>query len=108
MIVRLAFVLIGIPRMGMLAYLWGMLASELLLSSLHLISLKRLVPFRWDPLNMLVKPAAFLMISIGIYLALFDLYRFKTGFSLFIETGVHIMFLCVCYGGLLMLFHKKR
>lgn len=107
MLIRLAFVLVGIPRFGMLAYLWGMLASELLLSSLHLISLKKLVPFHWDPLNMLVKPAVFLVISIGIYLALFDLYRFKTGFSLFIETGVHILFLCGCYGGLLLLFHKK-
>ena len=36
LLLRIAFVLFCIPRFGILAYLWGMLASELLLALLHL------------------------------------------------------------------------
>ena len=39
LLLRLAFVLFGIPRFGIRAYLAGMLASELLLACLHLYSL---------------------------------------------------------------------
>ena len=39
LLVRLAFVFFGIPRAGIRACLWGMLAGELVLSLLHLYSL---------------------------------------------------------------------
>lgn len=107
LLLRLAFVLFGIPRLGIIAYLWGMLLSELLLALMHLYSLKKLVPFSWDVWNMMVKPACCLMIAIGIY---FTLSNFMTGDfagSSFLLTAVHILLISLCYGGLLLLLHKK-
>lgn len=105
---RLTFVVVGIPRFGILAYLWGMLASELLLALMHLHALKKHVPFTWNVWEMILKPAFLLLISIGIYLAVFSVYETKGGFPLFIETAVHIVFLTGCYAGLLLLFHFGR
>lgn len=108
LVLRLAFVLIGIPRFGIMAYLWGMLASELLLAFLHLTSLKRLVSFSWDAIEMIVKPAALLIISIGIYYAVFTFWDGFDGLGLFVSTALHIGVLSMCYGGLLAVFHLAR
>lgn len=108
LVLRLAFVLIGIPRFGIMAYLWGMLASELLLAFLHLTSLKRLIPFSWNAMEMIVKPAAFLVISIGVYYAVFSLWDGFDGLGLFISTALHIGVLSLCYGGLLAVFHLAK
>ena len=108
MLIRLAFVLFAIPVFGIQGYLWGMLASELALALFSLISLKRLVPFRWNAWSMVLKPSLLLAISIGLY-------RFATPISsptgqlpLFIETALQIGFLCLCYLGLLLVFHRKK
>ena len=70
MVIRLAFVLFAIPRYGILGYLWGMLVSELALALMSFLAVKRLVPFCWDTVNMIVKPVLLLLISIGMYLSL--------------------------------------
>lgn len=107
LLLRLSFVLFGIPRFGIIAYLWGMLASELLLACMHLYSLRKLLPFNWDVRNMIVKPTCILMISIGIYYAA-GTFMPGTGTSAsFLMTAVHILLISFCYGGLLLLFHKK-
>lgn len=107
---RIGFVLFGIPRFGIMAYLIGMLASELLLALLHLWSLKRLVSFTWNAWEMIVKPAMLLLISIGIYYFYIGLYPPRLHLPLFMETALHIFVLSCSYGGLLMVFHylKKR
>lgn len=107
LLLRLSFVLFGIPRLGITAYLWGMLASELLLACLHLYSLKKQVPFSWDVWNMIVKPAIFLMISIGIYYAVIGAWPGIPALPVFIRTSLHILLISLCYGLLLLLFHKK-
>lgn len=108
LILRLTFVLAGIPRFGIMAYLWGMLASELLLAFLHLASLKRLVSFSWNAIEMIVKPAALLIISIGIYYVVFSFWDGFDGMGLFVSTALHIGVLCMCYGGLLAVFHLAK
>ena len=64
MVIRLAFVLFAIPRYGILGYLWGMLVSELALALMSFLAVKRLVPFCWDTVNMIVKPVLLLLISL--------------------------------------------
>ena len=108
LLLRLSFVVFGIPRFGITAYLWGMLASELLLAALHLISLRKLVTFSWDVWDIIVKPAAFLVISIGVYYAVFSVWDGFDSLPLFISTTLHIGVLCFCYGGLLLVFHLGR
>lgn len=64
---RLIFVLVGIPRFGIYAYLCGMLACELLLAFLHLHALHRIVPFHWNAVSMIVKPVFVLFLCVGIH-----------------------------------------
>lgn len=105
LLLRLAFVLFGIPRFGITAYLWGMLISELLLALLNLYSLKKLIPFSWNAWDMIAKPCVFLGLSIGIYYFLRSAVPLPALLPPFLVTVVHIGCLSVCYGGLLMLFH---
>ena len=108
MVIRLAFVLFAIPRYGILGYLWGMLVSELALALMSFLAVKRLVPFCWDTVNMIVKPVLLLLISIGMYLAFSQSCFWLKELPLFIMTAVQILFLSFSYRGLLLLFHKKR
>ena len=111
MLLRLGFVFFGIPRYGMAALLWGMLASELFLALLHLYSLEKLAPFSWNAWNMIVKPAFFLAVSIGIT-------RFFTAWEItgaifsrlhgFLSICLQSLILSACYGGLLLSFHRNR
>lgn len=107
LLLRLSFVLFGIPRFGIAAYLVGILASELLLACMHLYSLKMQVSFSWDALNMIVKPTCLLLISIGIYYAADSMIPKNTGINSFVITALDILLVSLCYGGLLLLFHKK-
>lgn len=108
MAIRLAFVLFAIPRFGIMGYLWGLLASELVLALMCFLSVRKLVPFQWDTANMIVKPAVLLLISIGMYLAFSHVAPSLGRLPVFVETSLHIMFLSVCYLGLLLLFHKRK
>ena len=108
MVIRLAFVLFAIPRYGILGYLWGMLVSELALALMSFLAVKRLVPFCWDTINMIVKPVLLLLVSSGVYLAFSQACVWLKELPLFIMTTVQILFLSFSYMGLLLLFHKKR
>ena len=109
LLLRLAFVAFGIPVFGITALLWGMLASEILLSAMHLISLRRNVDFSWNAWSMIVKPAAILLLSCGLLAAVLSLPAAAIFGQLhpFLAAAVKIGFLAVCYGGFLLLFHKK-
>lgn len=102
LLLRIAFVLIGIPQFGILAYLWGMLASELFLALLHLHSLRRLASFSWNAWEMIVKPTALLLISIGIHLFLKSLFSLSGILPAFLDSVLQIGFICFCYGSLLL------
>lgn len=108
LLLRLAFVLIGIPAYGIKGYLCGMLASELLLAFCNMISLKKLVDFSWNVMEMIIKPSAFLIISIGIYYAVFSIWDGFDSLPLFLSTALHIGVLSFCYLGLLLVSHFGR
>lgn len=107
LLLRIGFVLAAIPRFGILAYLWGMLASELFLALLHLSSLRRLAAFSWNAWEMIVKPAALLLISTGIHLFVKGLFSFSGILPVFLDSALQIGFISLCYGFLLFLFHKE-
>ena len=101
---RLGFVFFGIPRFGIAALLWGMLASEIFLSLAHLDALRRRSPFLWDAWSMIVKPSAFLILSFGILNALLSLPAASLLDFLppFFAAAVKIGIAAACYGGLLL------
>lgn len=108
LLVRLSFVLFGIPRFGILAYLIGMLVSELLLALMHILALKRKVTFSWSAWEMIVKPAMLMAMAVGIYFALTASTDPFERLPLFWRTGFHIAMLCLCYLFLLAGAHFFR
>ncbi|MDO4295224.1 MAG: polysaccharide biosynthesis protein [bacterium] len=62
----LAFVIWGIPRFGILAYLWGNLAAELFLTLLHVFALKKEVSFCFHAVENLLKPILATVLAAGI------------------------------------------
>lgn len=108
LLLRLAFVFFGIPHFGIHACLWGMLASELLLASLHLYSLKRLVSFSIQSWDMILKPTAFLLISVGICLYFLPSVPFFQLLSPVMGVFLQIALLLLCYMLLLLSSHLAR
>ena len=108
MVIRLAFVVFAIPSFGILGYLWGMLASELVLAFLCCLLVRRLAAFSWDGVNMLVKPALLLILSIGLYLAIPERIRLSPAVPEFLTAVFGMGVISLCYGGLLLLFHQRR
>lgn len=106
LLVRLGFVVFGIPRFGILAYLWGMLASEILLALLHLRSLSRRIPFVWDAGDMIVRPVLFLILTIGIHYFTQSRFSGDPALPFLLDTAIQIGFFCFCYTGLLALSHQ--
>lgn len=64
--IRIAFIFFLIPFFGIQGFLWGFLASQLLLVFLHFRALKKEVNFELDAFSLLLKPAAGILISYGI------------------------------------------
>ncbi len=108
LIVRICFVLLGIPRFGITAYLWGLLGAELLLAFLHLRSLNHLVTFSWNVQDMIVKPSLALILSIGILRFMQDAVPSLYNLPSFIAAAVQVAFFSACYGGLLLLAHISK
>lgn len=108
LLIRLGFVLFGIPRFGIFAYLVGTLASELLLAMMHVLTLRKKVDFVWNAWDMFVKPAFLMILSIGIYFAAFSVADPFQGMSLFIKTVFHIMILSIFYLVLLLGAHLMK
>lgn len=105
MVIRLAFVLLAIPLFGIQGYLWGLLASEIILALLDLVFLGRFALFIWDGVEMLIKPVLVLGISMGIYFFIAPVLNLAGSLPLFLETGIRIGVICLCYGGLLLCLH---
>lgn len=108
LLVRLAFVLFGIPRFGIMAYLIGMLASELLLALMHILSLQKQIPFPWNAWDMIIKPAILMVMAMGIYYWVIAFGDPFCTLPLFIRTGFHILILAFFYFLLLAGAHYFR
>lgn len=109
---RLVFVLIGIPTLGMKAYLWGILASEMFLAFWHLISLRRFLSFSWNAAEMLGKPIILLFLAVWLnqkswaFLMPFLPSLLEPGAAWsFLGTALKICTLCSIYGTGLFLCH---
>ncbi len=63
MLIRLAFIIFLVPIFGILAYLWGMLLSQLILTLLHMICLWRISPFFFSAWKSILHPALFALFA---------------------------------------------
>lgn len=108
LLLRLGFVVFGIPRFGIYAYLWGMLASELLLSLLHILALKKTIPFSPNAWEVIVKPVFCLAVALGIFQLFPATFVFSEAVPQFITTAARILIVCAGYCLMLMLFHRGK
>ena len=109
MLLRLVFVVAGIPLFGIYGYLCGMLISEIFLALAHLWSLKRRIPFTWNARDMIAKPAFFLFLATGIHYFIAGFLPTPSGtMPLFLKTSGQILLLSSCYGALLLYAHILR
>ena len=109
MLLRLVFVVAGIPLFGIYGYLCGMLISEIFLALAHLWSLKRRIPFIWNARDMIAKPAFFLFLATGIHYFIAGFLPTPSGtMPLFLKTSGQILVLSSCYGVLLLYAHILR
>ena len=109
MLLRLVFVVAGIPLFGIYGYLCGMLISEIFLALAHLWSLKRRIPFIWNARDMIAKPAFFLFLATGIHYFIAGFLPTPSGtMPLFFKTSGQILVLSSCYGVLLLYAHILR
>ena len=107
LLVRLAFVFFGIPRAGIRACLWGMLAGELILSLLHLYSLRRLVQYAPNAWEVIVKPSFCLASALGIFSLFPDPLPLPGSRPPFFNTVLQIGLICAGYLLFLLLFHQR-
>lgn len=95
--VRLAFVVFLIPRLGIIAYLWGALLSELMLALLHLIALKRQVGFPFSAFRCIVQPVLFMLLSGGAAKALESVLISRFSSAPLIPLCLSILFMAVLF-----------
>lgn len=104
LLTRLGFVYFGIPKLGILAVLWGMLAGELLLTLLHLNTLRHLVSVMPNARDILIKPTISLILSLGIYYFFLTLLPLWIHVPAFAALAVKIGLVSSIYGLFLLLF----
>lgn len=111
MLMRLFFVFFGIPRFGIRACLWGLLAGELLLAGLHIHALTRLITVPFHVWESIVKPAFCLAVAIGIF-RIFPENPGQTGLLSrlpeFFLTAMQIGIVAFIYCLMLLFFHKEK
>ncbi len=107
-LIRLLFVYFGIPRFGIAACLWGMLAGELTLSLLHFFSLMKAVRFRPDAWEVIVKPVFCLAVALGIFRLFPESLPFSDALPPFFTTAFRAGAVCAVYLLMLLLFHREH
>ena len=108
LVLRLVFVILGIPRFGIYAYLLGMLASEILLVLLHLYTLQKEVSYTPNAWDIIVKPAFCLLAALGIFRLLPSTPAYFPGLPGLVWTMFQIGFVCIGYGIILLLLAGRK
>ncbi len=107
LIVRLLFVVFLIPRMGIRAYLYGLLGSELVLTSCHLFFLRKKIELPFSPVYELLRPAAASFLSMGISRA-WEALPIHEGLPAFLNLAVSGVLFAVCFLFFLYVTKKKH
>lgn len=69
-VIRLIFIIKGIPLCGLNGYMYGLLLSHVIISISYVTYLFKTHPFNLDIVNSILKPAIYTFISIGFSLAI--------------------------------------
>lgn len=110
MLLNLSFVVFGIPHMGMRAYFYGLLLSELLLALLHIVCLNGEVKVPMRAGEMIVKPCLCLAVAVGILYALEPVTAWMKASEMngFVQLAAKGGVICAAYGGMLWVVHEGK
>lgn len=100
--IRILFVLTFVPRFGITGYLWGILASQLVITVLNICFVHSKVEFSFYSFEWLILPAASLIISCGAGIAAFRLLTKFTALPGLISLLLGLMCCGICYLGCLI------
>ena len=101
--IRILFVMICIPRYGITGYLWGILISQLVITTLNLYFIHSKVNFSLDPFSWIIVPAASLIISCAAATALFRILSHLTSIPGLITLLGAMVVCAVVYMGCLVI-----
>lgn len=110
MLLNLSFVVFGIPHIGMRAYFYGLLLSELLLALLHIVCLNGEVKVPMRAGEMIAKPCLCLTAAVGILYALepVTVWMEASGVNGFVQLAAKGSVICLAYGGMLWTVHEGK
>ncbi|GHU63743.1 hypothetical protein FACS189418_7650 [Clostridia bacterium] len=104
---RIFFIVFGTPKIGILACLWGMLASELLLTFLHIHTLRKHTQISFSALKSLLIPSLFLILSTMLYREIFSFAKQLLSLPPALWLTLGCASLCLSYLSLFWIFRKK-
>lgn len=64
-LIRIGFLIYFVPQIGIMGYLWGLLVSQLAISFLHLISVRKQLTIHFNVFSWILKPAFYLIASLA-------------------------------------------
>lgn len=70
LLIRILFILLAVPRLGITGYLWGILVSQLVITGLNMYFIRRYVDFRFQAFSWILQPAFALFTDCGCSLLL--------------------------------------
>lgn len=75
-LIRIAFLLYCVPKVGIMGYLWGVLVGQLVISFLHTLAVKREIHIKFNAVHWILIPVFYLLasLSLGYLLKLFLTY----------------------------------
>lgn len=92
--IMLSFVIFTIPHYGMKGFLWGLIASDLLLILLHLLSILRITHLSFHPYKSIIKPIFMSCICGGI--SFFIVPAIHNFYDLFLKCSIYGFGILLC------------
>lgn len=109
--IKLGFLWFVVPEIGITGYLWGLLISNLVVTALHSLYVSKYVNFEFSPLENILKPTTWLLVS----LAVGELVRYILSFASYnskiyniICAGISAICICVIFGYFLLRNLKSK
>ncbi len=104
LMIRILFIIFLVPKVGIIGYLWGILASQLIIAMMHIWSMKHYVSISLSAIEWIVKPI-FCLASAAIITHFLLTFSFLNPlFLLAMKCGLVLILYCI----LLFFLSKKN
>lgn len=105
-VIRILFLIFFVPTHGITAYLWGLLIAQIFICFSHYIKISRMFKLNLNPYDLIVIPALYCLISVGISLILYDVICYINIFNTTINQCIGAITAGII--SLTFLIHRKQ